>query len=189
MNADTEYSIVCRNESLQPHSVCVWPSFATPPYVSWLAAQLPPRETVRFRWTLAYSVFRADTGPLRNGAAIVAAEIRPVGSTSKNRVRLEVDRAGLHFSEPLNGRPGFITIEQDRTVPPLAASVGVAINGMPAAVVQAQPAIITTFALHPTYTLAIGSRFNAGALVDDRAIESVQRVTFREGETSVIVTL
>jgi hypothetical protein len=189
MNADTEYSIVCRNESGQPHSVSVWPSFAPAPYVAWLAAHLAPNATIRFRWTLAYAVFRADTGPLQNGDTIVAAEIQPVGSTSKNRVRLEFDRGRLRFSEPTNGRAGFITIEQDRAVPPLRASIGIAINGMPAAVVQAQPAIIASFALHPTYKLAIGNGFNAGALVGEKTIERLQNVVFRDDETSVIVTL
>lgn len=189
MNADIEYSIVCRNESGQGHSVGVWPSFARAPHVAWLAAYLTPYTTIRFRWTLAYAVFCADTGPLQNGDTIVATEIQPVGSLSKNCVRLESDRGRLHFSAPANGRAGFITIEQDQAVPPLRASIGIAINGMPAAVVQAQPGIVTSFAVHPTYKLAIGSGFKAGVLVDEKAIERIQTVAFRGLETSLTVTL
>jgi hypothetical protein len=190
MPTPNEQSIVFRNQFREHVAVCIAPATSEQPALAWMTAAAPPAARLRFSWILDYAFFYALTGPLRNGSVIVPRVIVPAAPPSGARTAFHWD--GGSFSLRLAGgaRDGALSIDQDGSIPPATASVGVTIDGVPAAVVQAQPSIETHFVLHPVYWLAVARRpVVQGSVIEASNFFAVARIVLSGALKSVTATL
>jgi hypothetical protein len=190
MPTRNEQSIVFRNQFREHVTVCVAPATSEQPALAWKTAEAAPGARLRFSWLLDYAFFYALTGPLRNGSIITARAIVPAAPPSGARTTFHFD--GGSFSLRLAGgaRDGVLSIDQDVSIPAETASVGVTIDGVPAAVVQAQPSIETHFVLHPVYWLAVARKpVVQGSVIEAANFFAVARIVLTGPLKSVTATL
>ena len=190
MPTRNEQSIVFRNQFREHVAVCVAPATSDQPALAWMTAEAAPGARLRFSWLLDYAFFYALTGPLRNGTIITPRVIVPAAPPSGARTTFHWDGGSFSLRLTDGAREGVLAIDQDASIPLKTASVGVTIDGVPAAVVQAQPSIETQFVLHPVYWLAVARRPVAqGAVVDAGDFFAVARIVLTGAVKSVTVSL
>lgn len=175
-----EYSIDFRNDWSEPVALCVAPALAAShaPALAWKSGEVAPGRQFGFWWALDYSLFYSLTGPLRPGTVVVPRLIVPVPASG---ARLLFRNDGSTFSLRPAGQaePGLYSIEQDASIPHGVAAIGVAIDGIAAAAVPAQPAIETRFTMHPVYWLALArTPIERGTVTDPNAFFALARIEF-----------
>ncbi|HWS72883.1 MAG TPA: hypothetical protein VN605_12260 [Thermoanaerobaculia bacterium] len=190
MPGRNEQSIVFRNQYREHVAVCVAPATSEQPALAWMTGEAAPGARLRFAWQLDYAFFYALTGPLRNGSIIMPRVIVPAAPPSGARTTFRWDGQSFLLRLAANAREGVLSIDQDSSIPPATASVGVTIDGVPAAIVQAQPSIETNFVLHPVYWLAVARRpVVQGTVVEAATFFAVARIVLTGALKTVTATL
>ncbi|MGZ5444604.1 MAG: hypothetical protein ACXW31_05975 [Thermoanaerobaculia bacterium] len=177
----SEYTLLVHNTSHSRVAVAVSPEVEDAAQIAWRTAVVEPFAAARFRWTLRYSFFAARTGALYAGAIVRPSAVAEADPVEGNLVALTYDTS-FHFGA-VHKYPeaGVLIVSQDGNVPVGRGAVGVAIDGKPAAAVQAQPNIDARFVLHPAWWVITSDGFQEGQLLDKRPIASAHRVVFLDG--------
>jgi hypothetical protein len=182
-----EYSIELRNASEKAAAFCVAP--AAPHALAWRTGQVPAGGRVECSWAAEYAFFYSVTGKLRPGSAVAPRGIVPVPASGA-RMRFGWSGGAFSLRPAGDASPGVLAIEQETSIPPEVASIGVAIDGLPAVAVQAQPAIETQFVIHPVYWLGLSrTPIEPGVVADESAFFAVARIEFGGTSRRVVVTM
>lgn len=183
----TAYTLLVHNTNPTRVAVAVTPEVVDVAQIAWRTAVVEPFAAVRFRWTMHYQFFAARTGPLCPGAVVRPSAIAEADPVERNLVALTYD-SSFRFGNPdKQPEAGVLIVSQDGNVPARRGAIGVAIDGLPAAAVQAQPNIDVRFVLQPAWWVVTSDHFEEGALLEERRISSANRVLFLDGATDARV--
>lgn len=182
-----DYSIDFHNGFREPVSVCVAAAAPHAQALAWRTAEVLPGGQKAFSWTVDYSFFYSITSALRPGSVVVPTFIVPV---EKSGARVRFHRSGSSFAlSPVGSAPpNVLVIDQDASIPAEGVTIGLAIDGLAAVAVRAQPSIETQFVLHPVYWLALArSPIEPGSVTDPSSFFAIANIEFR-GESRHVAT-
>lgn len=160
-----QYSIVVVNNSSNVGSACVYqqnPNMGDPDVMSlaWLVKYAFPTTRISFQWTVDYDFIWSQTGQLAPGIMFMASQMWPADLTTSNQVTLTSVGGTYTFQNQGAGpTPGNLSIQQDATIPPNQAAVGIGMSGAGTFVTQAQPNwnLIFTPPTTPQYWITFGN--------------------------------
>lgn len=177
----TAYTLLVHNTSPSRVAVALSPQIDDVAQIAWRTAVVEPFAAARFRWTLRYAFFAARTGPLHAGAIVRPSAVAEADPVQRNLVTLAYDHS-FRFEHPeQHPEAGVLIVRQNADIPRRRGAVGVAIDGKPAAAVQAQPNIDVRFVLHPTWWVITAAHFDEGQLLEEGRIRSAHHVVFLDG--------
>ncbi len=190
----THYNITVVNNSTQSGTFMVFqkdPAASTPNLMSlaWMTKGAHPNTQVSFDWTLDYNFVWDETGELVPGLTVDASQVVPANPMSSNSIKLTHDEYGFSFTDAANtAQPGSLLIQEDATIPPNVASVGIGMSGSGTFLVQAQPNMNLVFTPHPEYWVAFGN-FEQGEVLEVEEITNAVQVNFPPNTYHAKVTL
>ena len=159
-------SVYMSNVSFATTTIAVWSTITATPGTGaplmWLAAVLPPKSFTIFDWIEEREFIWAETGALKPGVIVVAAE-RELSAKHPNGVKLISHRKGYAF-ESRSAGPGE-TIQVSSSVPQDRLTVGLNLKitggigrpGSGASVRQALPNVSYSWSGEPTYAAGFGA--------------------------------
>jgi hypothetical protein len=167
----TKYSVNFKNNSTMSGNACVYQTDPdiTDPYVmslAWFSKAAHPTTLVDFTWGVNYSFVWSNTGLLKPGVVFLASQAWDADLSMKNQVDFTYLANAHTFKEQRQGpKQGSLYINEEGSIPPLMASVGIGMSGSGTFVRQAQPNIDLVFTPHPEYWITFGS-FVQGQVLD-----------------------
>lgn len=180
----TAYTLHFLNESRNPWTFCVYlqqPDVNVPgaQALAWLTVKASPTTRVMLTWTLDYGFAWTQSGTLANGnIQLAASQVWPADLNGKNRVTFTTKHDLPTFAAVDEGpNSGSLYIHQDRRVRANRSMVGIALSGLPAWVVPAQPNVDVIFTPRPEYWVTFG-QFVQGESIDLSEVTSAAPVVF-----------
>ncbi len=190
----TKYTLNFVNNSSLTGDACVYqqdPDINDPNVMSlaWFCKPATPTTTVRFEWTIDYSFVWSETGKLQPGVMFTASQDWPADLTSSNQVQFTKVGGAYTFQNQQQGpQPGTLYVNQDGTITPNQASVGIGMSGSGTFAVQSQPNITAMFTPHPQYWITFGD-FSQGEVLDITQITSDANIDFGVNNYSMTAIL
>lgn len=179
----TNYSINFYNNSTMPGNICVYQQDpdVTNPYVmslAWFTKLTNPGTKASFTWGISYSFVWDETGQLIPGVIFDASQTLPASLLNNNSITLsKADGAYQFTNQASTSNTGTLYVNNEFTVPPLEASVGIGMSGAGTFVKQAQPNMTFDFTPHPEYWVTFGD-FVKGEVLDITEITNNAPVIF-----------
>jgi hypothetical protein len=191
-----QYSILFVNNSGNAGSACVYqqnPNAGDPNVMSlaWFAKYAFPTTKISFQWTVDYDFIWSQTGTLVPGIIFMASQVWPADLSTANLVTLTCVGGAYTFKNQTAGpTPGNLYINQDETIPPKQAAVGIGMSGAGTFAVQAQPNWNLTFTppAVPQYWITFGN-FTQGEVIDTAGLTNAVQIQFPVNTYSMTATL
>lgn len=178
----TQYSITLVNNSTQSGTFMVFQkdpgAYPNVMSLAWMAKNAHPATQLSFDWTQDYNFVWDETGMLVPGVTVEASQVLPADPTGSNSIKLIHDGFGFSFEDPgTESQPGSLLIQEDATIPPNTAAVGIGMSGAATFMVQAQPNMNVVFTPHPEYWVAFGN-FEQGEVLDVEEMTNAMQINF-----------
>ena len=156
----------------------------------WFAKPAAPGTSVGIEWTIDYSFYWGETGPLMPGVNVHHEQLWPANLTTANQVSFlrQPDGAYSFANQTAGPSPGSLSIIQQGSVVPGQASVGISMSGAGVFAFQASPNMNTVFTPHPTYWITAGM-YAAGQVLDLNDVTNPQQIDFPPGVFAMTATL
>ncbi len=190
----TQYSLIFVNNSTQTGDACVYqqdPTITDPSVMSlaWFSKAAAPTTSITFDWSIDYSFVWSQTGTLRPGVMFTASQNWPANLSSTNQVQFNKAGNAYTFQNQTKGaQSGTLYINQDSTITPKEASVGIGMSGSGTFAVQAQPNVTAMFTPKPQYWITFGN-YTQGEVLDITTITSEAAVDFGYANYSMTAIL
>lgn len=160
------------NNSAQSGSVYLYQTnsetfFFSP--VVWLAAPSSPGTICTFIWSIQYSIIWSYAG----GSIVTAEQILPCDLITSNEATFTA-LDGFQLTDQKAGSPsGSIIIQQDISIPPNSALIGIGMSGSPTFVMGALPNMVTIITPNPTYWIGFSlASIQQGSILQNKPTNS-----------------
>lgn len=190
----TQYSVNFKNNSDMSGDACIYqtdPDITDPNVMSlaWFSKAAHPTTRVLFTWQVNYSFVWSNTGLLKPGVVFIASQAWDADLSMKNQVGFTYQANAHTFKDLTQGpRNGSLYINQDNSIPPQIASVGIGMSGSGTFVRQAEPNIDLVFTPHPEYWITFGT-FTEGQVLDITEITHPAALEFPPNVYKLVATL
>lgn len=190
----TQYSVIFKNNSTMLGDVCIYqsdPNITDPQVMSlaWFAKRAYPTTECDFFWTIDYSFVWDETGILKPGVLFKASQNWNADLLNSNKVSFtHADGAYTFKDQEIGPAQGKLYINEDNTVPPNQASVGIGMSGAGTFVRQCQPNMNLIFSPHPQYWITFGN-YEQGVVLDITEITNAANLAFPVNVYTMIAEL
>lgn len=131
----TKYSLTLVNHSSMTGAFMIFQKtpdthFPGAMSLAWMAKNAHPNTQINFDWTTNYNFIWDETGALVPGVTADASQVVDADLNAANSITLLHDEYGFSFSSTgTTAQPGSLLIQEDASVPPMTASVGIGMSG------------------------------------------------------------
>lgn len=198
----SKYSLNINNNSNHVGDICIYTT-ASDSHLSdnltslaWFNKRAHKGTSVAFSWELDYSFVWSETGKLTPGVSFIASQMIRADPSQHNRYNPNVAyfdkmEGAYCFAFDTHGKTtekGRLGIYTGSSVAEAGASIGIAIGGKAALVVDATPNFSFTFLPNVKYWVAFGN-FEEGVVLDLNSMTNVYEIAFPINEFSKTLTL
>jgi rhizosphere induced protein len=191
---EQEYSITFKNNSSNIGSLCIYLVEPQLSYnmmsLAWFAKKTYPSTTVNFNWTVDYGFIWGDNiTNLSSGTAFKASQMWPADLCENNSITLTYRHGAYTFTNQTYGENGYLLyVDQDETVPPSGATVGISVAGLGAFITKSQPNCTLIFNPEFEYWIVFGN-YCLGEILNMTQISHKCKLEFEPGIYNKHITL